>query len=166
MMRRNLAKTEHERVWSRFVLKFGDPAHTTRDGRRRRAAAEQGSKPFGKGRDPEGLGAVLDLAAANFGWTEELARGDVIGNWASLVGEGAADHSVAQEVIDGELVVQCASTAWAQQLRMMHSDIIKKLTERFPDSSVRRIKFNGPHQRSFKAGYRSVPGRGPRDTYG
>lgn len=165
-MPRNLPKTEHERVWQRFVFKFGDPAKTTRDGRRRTANAKQGSQPFGKGRDPQGIGDVLEVAAANFGWTEDLARGDVIGNWASLVGEGAADHSVAQEVVNGELIVQCASTAWAQQLRMMHGDILQQLTTRFPDSGVQRIRFNGPHQRSFKAGYRSVPGRGPRDTYG
>lgn len=165
-MMRDLGGTEPERVWRRFVLKFGDPAKTTRDGRRRRAQAEHESKPFGKGRDPEGLGAVLDIAAANFGWTEDLARGDVIGNWDSLVGESAAEHTSAQDFVDGELIVQCSSTAWAQQMRMMHNEILSTLRQRYPDSGVQRIRFNGPHQRSFKAGYRSVPGRGPRDTYG
>lgn len=165
-MGNELPKTEPERVWQRFRLKMGDPSKTTRDGRRRAEQASAASKPFGKGRDPKGLADVLKGVTDTYGWTQELARGDLIGSWPELVGEKAAPFSTAIEVIEDELVVQCTSTAWAQQLRMMHGDILTKLLDRFPETKVRRIRFRGPYSGTFKRGYRSVPGRGPRDTFG
>lgn len=161
-----LPRTEEERVWQRFRLKFGDPAKTTRDGRKRAEQAASASKPFGAGRDPKGLSDVLQGTTDMFGWTLELARGDLIGGWAELVGEQAAPFADAVEVHEDELIVQCASTAWAQQLRMMHGEILTKLLDKYPQAKVKRIRFRSPYAGTFKRGYRSVPGRGPRDTFG
>ena len=165
-MARELLVTEAERVWQRFRVKMGDPSKTTRDGRRRSAQAEGSSKPFSSGRDPKGLADVLRSTTDTFGWTKELARGDLVGAWPELVGDKAAPFSDAVEVVDGELIVQCTSTAWAQQLRMMHGEILTKLLQEHPDSGVQRIRFRTPYTGTFKRGYRSVPGRGPRDTFG
>ena len=38
--------------------------------------------------------------------------------------------------------------------------------ERFPDADIVSIRFQGPDAPSWKRGPRSIPGRGPRDTYG
>lgn len=165
-MSRDLPATEAERVWQRFRIKMGDPAKTTRDGRRRAAAQMSGSKPFTKGRDPRGIGDVLKTTTETFGWTREIARGEVVSGWTDLVGERAAAFTVAEEVVDDILIVRCSSTAWAQQMRMMHGDILTKLMQRFPESKVRRIRFDGPAAPRIGWGKRRVPGRGPRDTYG
>jgi predicted nucleic acid-binding Zn ribbon protein len=64
------------------------------------------------------------------------------------------------------LVVRCESTAWATQLRMMRSELLVRIGERFPGADIQSIRFQGPDAPSWKRGPRSIPGRGPRDTYG
>ncbi|MDA7848425.1 DUF721 domain-containing protein, partial [bacterium] len=38
--------------------------------------------------------------------------------------------------------------------------------ERFPQAAITTLSIKGPGAPSWKHGPRSVPGRGPRDTYG
>jgi predicted nucleic acid-binding Zn ribbon protein len=49
---------------------------------------------------------------------------------------------------------------------MMRGDILTTILRRYPDAEVSTIRFIGPGGPSWKKGPRSVPGRGPRDTYG
>ncbi|MGB3414513.1 MAG: DciA family protein, partial [Microbacteriaceae bacterium] len=58
------------------------------------------------------------------------------------------------------------STAWATQLRMMRGKILAEIQEKYPDAGVQHLRFNQPSAPSWKKGYRTVAGRGPRDTYG
>jgi predicted nucleic acid-binding Zn ribbon protein len=95
-----------------------------------------------------------------------LAKADLIGSWAELVGVETAEHSTPVGSEDGLLTVECDSTAWATQLRLMRGQITTSIAQRFPDAGIESIKFNGPNAPSWKRGTRSIPGRGPRDTYG
>jgi predicted nucleic acid-binding Zn ribbon protein len=125
-----------------------------------------GSRPFGAGRDPRGLGDVVDALAAQLGWTSALAQSDLLEGWRELAGEETAKHAIPDAITDGVLVVRCESTAWATQLRMMRSELLVRIGDRFPEADIQSIRFQGPDAPSWKRGPRSIPGRGPRDTYG
>lgn len=125
-----------------------------------------GSKPFTPGRDPRGLGDVVDALASQLGWTSALAQSDLLEGWRELAGEETAKHAIPDAITDGVLVVRCESTAWATQLRMMRSELLVRIGERFPEADIQSIRFQGPDAPTWKRGPRSIPGRGPRDTYG
>nr|WP_208402730.1 DciA family protein [Lysinibacter cavernae] len=124
------------------------------------------SVPFGKGRDPHSLGSTLGNLTDQLGWSPQLSQSEVLLGWPAVVGPELADHATAVDLADGVLMVQCDSTAWATQLRLMRSNILERLANEYPDAKVESIRFIGPDVPSWKHGFRSVPGRGPRDTYG
>lgn len=145
---------------------MGDPGRRSGDARRRAARAKTGTAPFDSGRDPAGLGDVLDSVARTLGWSSPLARGDLLVAWPELVGSDTAAHCEPVGIEEGVLIVQCDSTAWATQLRLMKADILSTIVRRFPEAEVSSVRFVGPGAPTWKKGPRSVPGRGPRDTYG
>ncbi|MCH1881609.1 DciA family protein [Agrococcus sp. ARC_14] len=163
---RELAATEPERVWLRLKAKMGNPDMVTRDGRRRTKRDPGASVPFGKGRDPRGLGDVLATFAEDRGWVATLARADVMVHWPELVGEDNADRTEPISFEGGVLTVRCASTAWTQQMRILRAETTTRILARFPDCGLETVRFIGPDLPSFQRGRRSVPGRGPRDTWG
>jgi predicted nucleic acid-binding Zn ribbon protein len=48
----------------------------------------------------------------------------------------------------------------------MQGEILRRVQEKFGSLNVQSLKFIGPDAPSWKKGPLSVPGRGPRDTYG
>jgi predicted nucleic acid-binding Zn ribbon protein len=149
-----------ERLRSRMTL--------SADARKRRSrrTGEATSEPFGRGRDPRGLGAIVEDLTTDLGWTPFLTESDVISGWPEVVGPDVAARTSPQGITDGTLLVLCESTAWATQLRLLSPEILTRLVEAFPDAPVTALSFRGPDQPSWKRGLRSVPGRGPRDTFG
>lgn len=138
-----------------------------RSGRRsRRVPGADESVPFTTGRDPHGLGEVLAGWTKQAGWDPLLAREDLILKWHDVAGEETARHTRPVGLDAGVLTVQCDSTAWAKQLKMMRTHIVTEIVQRFPDAGVQNVRFVGPDVPSWKWGPRAVPGRGPRDTYG
>jgi predicted nucleic acid-binding Zn ribbon protein len=83
-----------------------------------------------------------------------------------LVGEQNAANSNPETLVGGVLTIRCKSTAWATQLRLMHNDILAKVNAAHAELEITSLKLLGPDAPSWKKGPRSVPGRGPRDTYG
>jgi predicted nucleic acid-binding Zn ribbon protein len=160
------SESEASAVYRRLRRVFGDPSLRSRDARRRSQRVPGSSVPYGTGRDPAGLGDVLDRVSRTMGWSSPLARGELLTSWADLVGPEIATHTEPVGIEDGVLAVQCNSTAWATQLRMMRADIVTSITRRYPDAQITSIRFIGPSAPSWKRGPRSIPGRGPRDTYG
>ncbi|TAM70512.1 MAG: DUF721 domain-containing protein [Microbacteriaceae bacterium] len=157
--------TESAEVYQRLKALFSAsvyhpprPTTSTRDG--------SASVPFGVGRDPHGIGDVVDALTAQLGWDSPLAQSELVASWTELVGADTAEHSSPVGVEDGLLTVRCESTAWATQLRIMRSELLKHIANRFPDAGIQSIRFQGPDVPSWKRGLRSIPGRGPRDTYG
>lgn len=134
--------------------------------KRNRAAPGRGSLPYSKGRDPLALGDILSVMTDELGWSEQLSQSQVITEWAELVGPDIAQHTVVISIEREILHVKCDSTAWATQLRRMRHQIVTKIGEQYPDAHIDDISFHGPHTPSWRHGPRSVPGRGPRDTYG
>lgn len=145
---------------------FGHPGSRSRDARKRATRTEGSSVPYGEGRDPRGIADVLDGLTSRLGWTSPLARSELLSSWAEIVGGETAEHSSPAGIEDGVLTVQCDSTAWATQLRLMRSQIATQIALRHPDAGIEAVRFQGPNAPSWKRGTRSIPGRGPRDTYG
>lgn len=154
-------RTEHLNVFRRLRERFGGRRTTVGIVRE-----DSGSLPFGPGRDPRSIGMALQGLVQERGWTGALAQSALFVDWADAVGPAVADHAQPVELVEGQLVIRCDSTAWATQLGLMRTQILARLAERFPDAEVDRLRFLGPDVPSMKRGPRSVPGRGPRDTYG
>ncbi len=159
-------QSEASAVYLRLKALFGGAAAARRRSRRVAGGGVSGSEPFTAGRDPRGLGAVVDALTTELGWDSELDKAELIGAWAELVGENTAAKSQPVGVEEGTLLVRCDSTAWATQLRLMRNELLAAIAARYPRAGIQSIRFNGPDVPSWKYGPRSIPGRGPRDTYG
>ncbi|MGW0734402.1 DUF721 domain-containing protein [Streptomyces sp. NPDC002851] len=123
------------------------------------------------GRDPQPLGAAINRLIAERGWETPAAVGGVMGRWPQIVGEDLAKHCVPQRYDEEErvLTVQCDSTAWATQLRLLAPQLVARLNQDLGQGTVKLIKVYGPqgpgHGRRF--GPLRAPGStGPGDTYG
>ncbi len=159
-------ESEPVSVYLRLRRVFGDGSSRSADARKR-AKKEPGSTiPFGGGREPEGLGAVMDSLTSSLGWSSPLARSELLASWRDIAGADTAEHSSPVGIEDGVLTVKCDSTAWATQLRLMRVQIMGRIVSRYPDAGIDTVRFEGPGAPSWKRGPRSIPGRGPRDTYG
>jgi predicted nucleic acid-binding Zn ribbon protein len=108
----------------------------------------------------------MDGLIQSFGWENKLSEGELFANWRELVGDKVAENSFPEDLNKGILTIRCKSTAWATQLRIMGADILAKIDAKLPALEVKEVRFIGPQAPSFKRGLRSVPGRGPRDTFG
>ncbi|NTW41567.1 MAG: DUF721 domain-containing protein, partial [Cellulomonadaceae bacterium] len=67
---------------------------------------------------------------------------------------------------DGVLVVRTDSTAWATNLTLLVPQLMGTLDKELGVGVVQRVQVVGPSGPHWGKGRRSVPGRGPRDTYG
>ncbi len=135
--------------------------------RSRRAPPSEGwSGPARDERDPQ----LLDLAVERFvdehGWGPEIAVHGVVARWEQVVGADVAAHVRVERYADGEVTLRTDSTAWATQMRLLAPTLVRRFNEETEDGMVRRVVVHGPHAPSWRKGSRSVPGRGPRDTYG
>ncbi|MEO8095503.1 MAG: DciA family protein [Pseudolysinimonas sp.] len=158
---------EHVAVYQRIRSVFGDPTVRSADARRRkRAARDETSVPYGVGRDPRGIGDVLQNLTAEMGWESPIARADLIASWPQIVGPDTAAHSEPIAIEDGLLTVRCDSTSWAVELKRMGATITTRIGELHAAAGVESVRFLGPDAPSWKRGPRAIPGRGPRDTYG
>lgn len=139
----------------------------TRDAKRRAANTERAqSRPFEPGRDAVRAGETIDQLFTSFGLAAQLGEALVISNWVQIVGQKNAENSQPEGISRGTLTVRCKSTAWATQLKLMQAEILKRLQSEYPKAEITAIRFIGPDAPTWKKGQRSVPGRGPRDTYG
>ncbi|WP_460775349.1 DciA family protein [Microbacterium sp. GXF7504] len=134
--------------------------------RRRRVDEDDENAPFAPGRDPKGLADVLGSWTKQAGWEPQLAREDLVRQWSEVAGEDTAAHTRPVALERGILTIQCDSTAWAKQLKLMRAQIVTRIGQRYPEAGVEDVRFVGPDVPSWKWGPRAVPGRGPRDTYG
>ena len=102
------------------------------------------------------------------GWQQRTSVASITGRWAEIVGPDIAEH-VAVERFDAEtstLVVRADSTAWATQLKLLVPQLMARLVHEVGSGVVTSLTVVGPTAPSWTKGPRTVPGRGPRDTYG
>lgn len=150
-----------------FKMRAAVTGRLSRDAKRiAEREARAASKPFEKGRDAVPAGALIDGLLTRFGWDNQIQEADLFNRWTELVGEANAAASTPEKLERGLLTVRCKSTAWATQLKLMKSQVLTTLQTAFPKLELIDIRFIGPDAPSWKKGQRSVPGRGPRDTYG
>lgn len=159
-------QSESRSVFERFRQVFGDGQSRSKDARTRAKKEPGSSSAYGPGRDAHGLGDVLSSLTSGLGWDSSLAQSDVLAAWAEIAGTETAEHSEPAGITEGVVTVKCDSTAWATQLRLMRVDIMTQIAAKYPEAGITSIRFEGPGAPSWKRGPRSVPGRGPRDTYG
>ncbi|TDE12616.1 DUF721 domain-containing protein [Jiangella asiatica] len=138
-----------------------------RDGwRSRRAPGSGWSGPGTDDRDPQSVSAALDRLVGEHGWSEDLAVHGAVARWDDVVGPEVAAHVQPEHYDGGVLTVRADSTAWATQVRLFAAELVRKLNHEIGDGTVTRVEVLGPQGPSWRKGPRSVPGRGPRDTYG
>ena len=117
--------------------------------------------------DPTLVGNILNDLVREREWDSGLAEGNLFATWATIVGAEVAAHTEPISLLDGKLLVQCSSTAWATQLTLVQNEILATIRASAPGALVEALRFIGPQAPSWKKGLRSISnGRGPRDTYG
>ncbi|NDZ77042.1 DUF721 domain-containing protein [Streptomyces sp. SID10853] len=121
------------------------------------------------GRDPLPLGAAINRLITERGWETPAAVGGVMGRWPQIVGEDLANHCVPQRYDEDArvLTVQCDSTAWATQLRLLAPQLVARLNADLGHGTVKLLKVLGPGGPPRRFGPLRAPGsKGPGDTYG
>jgi len=116
--------------------------------------------------DPQPLASAIGGLLDTRGWQQRAAMGSVFGRWAEIVGTDLAAHTRPDSFADGELAVTADSTAWATQVRLLASVLVKRLNAELGDGSVRRVKVRGPAPPRQRGGWRVPDSKGPGDTYG
>ena len=127
-------------------------------------AASRARRP--RREDPQPLAAAIGGLLSDQGWTEQAAVGSVFNDWGRIVGPDLAAHTRPDGFADGELVIAADSTAWATQVRLLASMLVRRLNSELGEGTVRRVKVRGPAGPRTRGGWRVPGGRGPRDTYG
>ena len=117
--------------------------------------------------DPTLVADILNDLVKQRDWNSGLAEGTLFATWSQIVGPEIAEHATPLSLLDGKLLVQCSSTAWATQLNLVSPKLLEQIRSSSPGALVERLEIIGPHAPSWKRGLRSISnGRGPRDTYG
>ena len=145
---------------------LGTSGLKSRDQKRREQKQKRGSQPFDSGRDPVKASQSLEQLFGEFNWNTKLSEASLFAEWEKVVGEDNAAASYPEEIRNRTLTVRCRSTAWATQLRLLEAQVLEQIQQKHPDLLIEQVRFIGPTAPSWKKGPRSVPGRGPRDTYG
>lgn len=127
---------------------------------------EVGSGARPSARDPKKLGLMLDRTLFERGWNDQLEIAKIHGNWEEIVGKNVAANCEIEEFNNaGVLTIRARTVSWQTQLRALSAQLDARLAQFLGEGVVKEIQIFGPHQRSWKHGKYSVPGRGPRDTY-
>ena len=117
--------------------------------------------------DPTLIATVLSELIAQRDWNSGLAEGTLFATWPQIVGPEIASHTTPLSTLDGRLLIQCSSTAWATQLNLVGPTLLETIRSSAPGALIESLDFIGPQAPSWKRGLRSISnGRGPRDTYG
>jgi predicted nucleic acid-binding Zn ribbon protein len=125
--------------------------------------AERASTPG----DPTLISDVLTNLVSDRQWESGLAEGNLFAQWEKIVGSDIATHTTPISILEGVLLIQCSSTAWATQLQSVHDQLVETISSSAPGALVESLRFTGPTAPSWKKGIRTIRGaRGPRDTYG
>ena len=117
--------------------------------------------------DPTLISDVLTNLIDERDWHLGIAEGTLFTTWKEIVGDDIASHTTPLSLLEGALLIQCSSTAWATQLTAVGLDLLHTIQNAAPSADVQSLSFVGPHAPSWKRGVRTIKNeRGPRDTYG
>jgi predicted nucleic acid-binding Zn ribbon protein len=99
-------------------------------------------------------------------WKSGVAEGTLFTQWATIVGDDIAQHQLPFSINENVFTIQTTSTAWATQLTLVQSEVLKTIQNNPFGATIESISIIGPNTPSWKRGIRSTrDARGPRDTY-
>jgi predicted nucleic acid-binding Zn ribbon protein len=127
---------------------------------------DPGARPRPRRDDPQTLNAAIGGLIEDQGWQLAARAGAMFGRWDQIVGPELAAHTRPDGFTDGELTITADSTAWATQVRLLASTLLRRLNTELGDGSVTRVKVRGPSTQRKPGQWRTRDSRGPRDTYG
>jgi len=142
---------------------------TTRRSRKQstNTGVDENNLDSAKNEDPLLLQNILNELVSKRDWNRGIAEGSLFTEWRTVVGEQVGSHSSPISLLDGTLTIQATSSAWATQLTLMESELLKTISQSAPGALVENIKILPPGAPSWKKGLRTIRNsRGPRDTYG
>jgi predicted nucleic acid-binding Zn ribbon protein len=116
--------------------------------------------------DPQLLGRAIRELLTDRGWERPAAVGGMFGRWSEIVGPDLATHTRPESFDDGEVIVAADSTAWATQVRLLATTLVRRMNEELGEGTVKRVKVRGPQNAPRSGGLRVNGGGGSRDTYG
>ena len=73
--------SESRNVYLRFKRTFGGGVSRSADARKRAIKDPSSTTPFGGGRDPRGIGEVMDALTSKLGWDSSLAKSELLASW-------------------------------------------------------------------------------------
>jgi len=114
-----------------------------RSGFRKLRNNDQENESREKNTDPQSLESVLSEVIANRNWSKGVAEGSLFSDWVQIVGQEIATHTTPISLVDGKLTIQSSSSAWATQMRLMQSDLLKTISTTAPGALVEELIFIG-----------------------
>lgn len=81
------------------------------------------------------------LAAVRRAAAPKTPLAAVQGVWEDVVGERMADAADPVSERDGEVLVVCTDTVWAQELDLMQEQLLARLRERLGEAAPRSLRF-------------------------
>ncbi|MDO5728417.1 MAG: DciA family protein [Actinomycetaceae bacterium] len=141
--------------------------HDERSPWRNRPGMARSKTGTGRSRfDPQPLKRVVGEMSKKSGWSTTISIASIALKWNDIVGPTNAEHCPIETFDDQVLVVRASSTAWANQMRLLLPMVERRIRDELGAGVVKQVIIRGPSGPSWKKGRWSVPGRGPRDTYG
>lgn len=94
------------------------------------------------GRDPIGLGGILERLTAEQGWKESIGGGELIDRWTQICPTELATtvQPVGYDAEHGLLTLRPSSAAYATQIRLFERQLAKHLNDRLGRPAVRKIR--------------------------
>lgn len=117
----------------------------------------QANRAF-SGRDPLPFSGAIEELVADRGWEVQAAVATVFARWPDIVGAELAVHTQPERVDDGELLVVADSPAWATQVRLLSANLVRRLREELGETTVRRVRVQGPSGRRGSGRSTGIPG--------
>ncbi len=90
---------------------------------------------------PERVDTILESMLDGTGLAARARERTVLEAWAEVVGDKAAAHTRAVDILDGVLTIEADHAAWRQELTLLFPAIIKKYNERHGEGTVREIRW-------------------------
>lgn len=91
---------------------------------------------------PQSIGDIIPKVISKMGLTQKLKEAEVVRDWAEIVGEMIAKHSLPVSLEKTYLTVNVDSSPWLNELhRFSKPLILQKLKQRLGEKAIKDIRF-------------------------